>query len=122
MSNFYSEVCIPRGNIMRFVLKTCSASPQISSIQDTISQYSANVTRISDLQSRALNSTDENQNRQNAGILDDLVSQTRDLGNSIKQRIQSLDTQPAQPGENIAIRKNQVFAFSCESIYTLIGA
>lgn len=87
MSNFYSE---------------------ISSIQDTISQYSANVTRISDLQSRALNSTDENQNRQNAGILDDLVSQTRDLGNSIKQRIQSLDTQPAQPGENIAIRKNQI--------------
>ena len=107
---------------MRFVLKTCSASPQISSIQDTISQYSANVTRISDLQSRALNSTDENQNRQNAGILDDLVSQTRDLGNSIKQRIQSLDTQPAQPGENIAIRKNQVFAFAYESIYTLIGA
>ncbi|KAK7693620.1 hypothetical protein QCA50_003189 [Cerrena zonata] len=81
---------------------------EISSLQDTISQYSANVSRIGDLQSRSLNSTDESQNRHNAGVLDDLVSQTRDLGNGIKQRIQSLDARPAQPGENLAIRKNQI--------------
>lgn len=81
---------------------------QITSIQDAISTYNSNVSRISDLHNRTLNSTDENANQQNAAILDDLVAQTRDLGNNIKQRLQSLEAQPAQPGQDMRIRKNRV--------------
>ncbi|KIP09497.1 hypothetical protein PHLGIDRAFT_22874 [Phlebiopsis gigantea 11061_1 CR5-6] len=80
---------------------------EITSIQDAISSYNANVSRIADLHNRTLNSTDENANQQNTAILDDLIGQTRDLGNSIKQRLQSLEAQPAQPGQDMRIRKNR---------------
>ncbi|EKM55383.1 uncharacterized protein PHACADRAFT_255972 [Phanerochaete carnosa HHB-10118-sp] len=80
---------------------------EITSIQDAISQYNSNVSRISDLHSRILNSTDENTNHKNEDVLDDVVAQTRDLGNSIKSRIQSLEAQPAQPGQDMRIRKNR---------------
>jgi syntaxin 1B/2/3 len=85
--------------------------PQITSIQDAISTYNSNVTRIADLHNRTLNSTDENANQQNAAMLEDLISQTRDLGNSIKSRLQSLEAQPAQPGQDMRIRKNRVSIF-----------
>ncbi|KAJ3551993.1 hypothetical protein NM688_g4389 [Phlebia brevispora] len=80
---------------------------EIASIQDSISTYNSNVTRISELHSRTLNSTDEAANRQTAALLDDLVAQTRELGNNIKQRIQALESQPAQPGQDMRIRKNR---------------
>ncbi|GJE87191.1 t-SNARE [Phanerochaete sordida] len=80
---------------------------EITSIQDSISQYNSNISRISDLHSRILNSTDENTNHKNEEILEDLVGQTRELGNSIKSRIQSLEAQPAQPGQDMRIRKNR---------------
>jgi len=80
---------------------------EITSIQDAISEYNSNVSRISDLHSRILNSTDENTNHKNEDILDDIVAQTRDLGNSIKSRIQSLEAQPPQPGQDMRIRKNR---------------
>lgn len=81
---------------------------KIASIQDAITNYNANVARISELHSRTLNSTDEAANRQNTAILEDLASQTRELGNSIKQRIQALESQPVQPGQDKTIRKNRV--------------
>lgn len=80
---------------------------EITSIQDAIGAYNSNVNRIADLHSRTLNSTDENVNSQNAALLEDLVGQTRELGNSIKQRLQSLEAQPAQPGQDMRIRKNR---------------
>ncbi|KAI0818548.1 t-SNARE [Irpex lacteus] len=80
---------------------------EISSIQDEIETYKANVARISDLHNKTLNSTDEGANRQNAGILEDLVAQTRELGNKIKQRIQTLESQPLQPGQDARIKKNR---------------
>lgn len=80
---------------------------EIASIQDAIDTYKANVQRISDLHNKTLNSTDEGANRQNTGILEDLVAQTRELGNSIKQRIQSLEAQPLQPGQDARIKKNR---------------
>ncbi|KAI0093594.1 t-SNARE [Irpex rosettiformis] len=80
---------------------------EISSIQDAIETYKANVSRISDLHNRTLNSTDESSNRQNAGILEDLVAQTRELGNTIKQRIQSLEAKALQPGQDSRIKKNR---------------
>ena len=63
-----------------------------------------------------MNSTDENSNHQNAAILDDLVAQTRDLGNSIKSRLQSLEAQPVQPGQDMRIRKNRVSGCSSPDI------
>ena len=64
--------------------------------------------RIADLHSRTLNSTDEAANHQNTALLDDLINQTRDLGNSIKQRIQAVESKPMQPGQDARIRKNRV--------------
>ena len=81
---------------------------QITSIQDSISTYETNINRIAELHSRTLNSTDEAANHQNAAILDDLINQTRDLGNTIKQRIQALESKPLQPGQDARIRKNRV--------------
>jgi len=80
---------------------------EISAIQDLIATYNSNVARISELHSKTLNSTDEGANRQNAALLEDLVNSTRELGNSIKQRLQSLEAQPAQPGQDMRIRKNR---------------
>ena len=110
MSAFYSEV---RSDAVMISPgwpsdRDISHSLQITSIQDDISTYNNNVNRISDLHSRTLNSTDEAANHQNAAMLDDLISQTRELGNTIKQRIQSVESQPAQPGQDMRIRKNRV--------------
>ncbi|KAI0693270.1 t-SNARE [Cytidiella melzeri] len=80
---------------------------EITSVQDAIGTYSANISRISDLHSKTLNSTDEGANRQNAALLEDLVNETRELGNSIKKRIQSLESEPVQPGQDARIRKNR---------------
>ncbi|KAI0341742.1 t-SNARE [Trametopsis cervina] len=80
---------------------------EITSIQDAIASYSSNISRISELHSKTLNSTDEGANRQNAALLEDLVNETRQLGNSIKQRIQALEAQPAQPGQDMRIRKSR---------------
>ncbi|KAI0797683.1 t-SNARE [Abortiporus biennis] len=81
---------------------------EITSIQEAISSYTANVSRISELHSRSLNSMDESFNQHNAAMLDDLISQTRDLGNDIKRRIQTLESQPIRPGEDVRIRKNRI--------------
>ncbi|KAI0328558.1 t-SNARE [Cubamyces sp. BRFM 1775] len=86
MANFYSEV---------------------TSIQDGIAQFSSNVSRIADLHSRTLNSTDEGASRQNEALLDDLVGQTRQLSNELKQRIQALASYPVTRAQDQTIRKNQ---------------
>ncbi|PSS06878.1 hypothetical protein PHLCEN_2v3506 [Hermanssonia centrifuga] len=80
---------------------------EITSIQDAITSYNSNIARISDLHSRTLNSTDEGANHQNVALLDELVGQTSGLGTDIKQRIQALEAQPAQPGQDMRIRKNR---------------
>ncbi|THG95073.1 hypothetical protein EW026_g6515 [Hermanssonia centrifuga] len=80
---------------------------EITSIQDAITSYNSNIARISDLHSRTLNSTDEGANHQNAALLEELVGQTSGLGTNIKQRIQALEAQPAQPGQDMRIRKNR---------------
>ena len=47
---------------------------------------------------------------QELAILDDKVTQARDLGNQIKRRIEALKKQPAPRGQEA--RKNQVCAFA----------
>ncbi|KAH8106711.1 t-SNARE [Cristinia sonorae] len=80
---------------------------EITAIQDSIQQFNANVQRIGELQQRSLNSAGDGSQQDNA-VLDDLTSQTRDLGNSIKNQIQKLESQPAQSGEDIRMRKNRI--------------
>jgi syntaxin 1B/2/3 len=50
---------------------------------------------------------DENSSRQIQSQIDDLVSETRTLGNSLRERIQKLAAWPAK-GRNAEIRNNQV--------------
>ena len=64
--------------------------------------------RISELHGRILNSTDEAANQQAQALLQDLVNQTRELSNNLKQRIQALDSAPAGRPQDARIRKNQV--------------
>jgi len=81
---------------------------EITSIQEAIQTFNANVTRISELHSRSLSSTDEGFNRHNSAMLDELISQTRDSGNEIKGRIQVLESQPAKSNEDVRMRKNRI--------------
>ncbi|KAI0273696.1 t-SNARE [Gloeopeniophorella convolvens] len=80
---------------------------QISSIQDELRRFDANVSRISDLHSRTLGNMDDALSQQNAAALDELVAETRSLGNQIKSQIQDLDKEPVPPGQDARIRKNQ---------------
>ncbi|TCD64439.1 syntaxin [Steccherinum ochraceum] len=79
---------------------------EITAITDLIQQFNTNVSRISDLQQRSLNNVDDG-GQQNNAVLDDLSLKTRDLGNSIKNRIKQLLKQPVQPGEDMRMRKNR---------------
>ncbi|CDO72843.1 hypothetical protein BN946_scf185002.g28 [Trametes cinnabarina] len=80
---------------------------QVTSIQDGIGQFSSNVSRIADLHSRTLNSTDEGASRQSEALLDDLVGQTRQLSSELKERIQALASYPVTRAQDQVIRKNQ---------------
>lgn len=80
---------------------------KISSIQDELRRFDANVSRIGDLHSRSLNNTDEALSEQNAAALDELVAETRALSNQIKNQIQDLEKESVPPGQDPRIRKNQ---------------
>jgi len=81
---------------------------EVSSIQDSLRQLDANVSRISDLHGRSLNNTDDAVAKQSEAALDELVSETRSLSNQIKNRIKDLEKEPIPPGENVNIRQNQM--------------
>jgi len=78
---------------------------EISSIQESITQFNANVRRISDLHSSSLSAVGDGAGQQNLALLDDQVTQTRDLGNQIKKRIETLKKQPIPRGQEA--RRNQ---------------
>jgi len=79
---------------------------EVTSTQNAIKEYVSNVSSISDLQTRLLSALDENSSRQIQSQIDVLVSETRTLGNSLRERIQKLAAWPAK-GRNAEIRKNQ---------------
>ncbi|TFY70409.1 hypothetical protein EVG20_g2603 [Dentipellis fragilis] len=80
---------------------------EINGILDTIRQFEDHVSRISDLHSRTLNTMDDALSQQNHAVLDELVADTRNISNQLKTRIQDLEKQPAPPGQDARIRKNQ---------------
>jgi syntaxin 1B/2/3 len=64
---------------------------EISSIQDSISQFNSNVQKISDLHSRSLNTIDEQATAENTQQLDSLIGETSSLSNEIKHQIKDLE-------------------------------
>ncbi|KAG1891260.1 t-SNARE [Suillus subluteus] len=59
---------------------------EISSIQDTIKTFNANVSRIDELHSRSLNNTDDDAAQRNASQLQELVEDTSALSTTLKRR------------------------------------
>jgi len=79
---------------------------EISSIQDEIKTFNANVQEISDLHSRSLNNMDDNVVKRNAAQREALVEDTSALSTVLKRRIKALERQPGS-GRDGQIRKQQ---------------
>ena len=79
---------------------------QISSIQDDIRTYNDNVSRISDLHSRSLNTTDDAATQRVNQQLEDLVADTSALSDVLRRRIKALQKQGGG-GRDGEIRKQQ---------------
>ncbi|KAI0035712.1 t-SNARE [Vararia minispora EC-137] len=79
---------------------------EISSIQDNIKRFNANVQQISDLHSRSLNNTDEQAAQRVERQLEELVNETSALSNVLKRTIKSLERQGGA-GRDGQIRKQQ---------------
>lgn len=79
---------------------------EISSIQDSLQQFNANVSQIGELHGRSLNNMDDNAAAQNSAQLDELVEETSALSATLKRRIKALEAQGAS-GRDFQIRKAQ---------------
>lgn len=79
---------------------------EISSIQDTIKTFNANVSRIDELHSRSLNNTDDAAMQRNASQLQELVEDTSALSATLKRRVKDLERQGGS-GRDGQIRKQQ---------------
>ncbi|EJD53089.1 syntaxin-like protein [Auricularia subglabra TFB-10046 SS5] len=66
---------------------------EISSIQETIRTFNANVLKISELHTRSLNSMDESAAKRVGGQLEELMEETSALSAELKQRIKALERQ-----------------------------
>jgi syntaxin 1B/2/3 len=72
-----------------------------------LKQFNENVSRISELHSRSINTTDEAVAQRNAAELEDLVEDTSALSDTLKRRIKALERQRAS-GRDGQVRKQQV--------------
>lgn len=79
---------------------------EISSIQGSLKQFNDNVSRISELHSRSVNTADEGSAQRNEAELEDLVADTSALSDTLKRRIKALERQRA-PGRDGEVRKQQ---------------
>ncbi|OAX43557.1 t-SNARE [Rhizopogon vinicolor AM-OR11-026] len=79
---------------------------EISSIQDSIKTFNANVSHIDELHSRSLNQTDDAAAQHNATQLEELVEDTSTLSSTLKRRIQALERQGGS-GRDGQIRTQQ---------------
>lgn len=79
---------------------------EISSIQDTIKTFNANISRIDELHSRSLNNTDDAAAQRNASQLQELVEDTSAMSTTLKRRVKDLERQGGS-GRDAQIRKQQ---------------
>lgn len=82
---------------------------EIASIQDSISQFNANISTISDLHARSLNALSEQETAANTSRLSELSDSTRALSNELSTRIKALQTPVSGLTRNDSeIRKNRI--------------
>lgn len=79
---------------------------EISSVQDDIRRFNANVQQIGDLHSRSLNNTDDQAAQRVERQLEELVAETSALSNVLKRTIKGLERQGGA-GRDGQIRKQQ---------------
>jgi syntaxin 1B/2/3 len=79
---------------------------EISSIQDGLKQFNENVSRISELHSRSINTADETAGQRNAAELEEIVEDTGALSNTLKRRIKALEREGGS-GRDGQIKKQQ---------------
>ncbi|KAI6036114.1 t-SNARE [Pisolithus microcarpus] len=80
-----------------------------TSIQDSISQFNANISTISDLHARSLNALSEQETAANTSRLSELSDSTRALSNELSTRIKALQTPVSGLTRNDSeIRKNRI--------------
>jgi len=79
---------------------------EISSIQDELRTFNANVSRIDELHSRSLNNTDELATQRNNEMLEELIADTSALSGALKRRIKALERQGGA-GRDGQVRKQQ---------------
>ncbi|KAI5990582.1 t-SNARE [Pisolithus marmoratus] len=82
---------------------------EVTSIQQSISQFNANIANIADLHARSLNALSEEQSTANTSQLAELTDSTRALSNDLSRRIKALQTPISGITRNDAeIRKNRI--------------
>jgi len=94
---------------------------EITSIQEAIKQYESNVSGIADLQTRSLNVLDQKSSREHQAQLDDLTTETRSLGNNLRERIKTLASWPVKGRDGTKIRKDQTTVLKERFIRALQG-
>jgi len=80
---------------------------EISSIQDTVKTFNANISTIGDLHTRSLNSADDVAAKRTATQLEDLVAETNDISRELKTRIQDLERKGGGSGSDAESRRQQ---------------
>jgi len=83
-----------------------------------LKQFNENISRISELHSRSINTTDEAIAQRNEAELEDIVADTSALSNTLKRRIKALERQGGS-GRNGQIKKQQVRRFADYSLQFL---
>ena len=108
----YRALPLPRG--LRILISYYFV--QIPSIRDAIQAFNSNITTISSLHSRSLDSASPEASQRANEELERLVEDTRALSNDLKVRIKNLEKKGGT-GRDAAVRKQQVwlflFAFNC---------
>jgi syntaxin 1B/2/3 len=108
MPAFYDEVRSPLTGLI-YIRSTNCSDVQVTSIQEAISQFDANVNAIANLHARSLDALSEQDSATNTSQLDKLTESTRALSNEISKRIKALQAPvPSIRRQDAEIRKNRV--------------
>ncbi|KAG1754495.1 t-SNARE [Suillus lakei] len=91
---------------------------EATAIQDSIQDFDDNVTRVAEFHSRSLNALDDAATQANAAQLERLTDETRQLSNSLANRIRALE-KPAGAGPDAQIRKNRIDVVRTKFMATL---
>ncbi|KAF9246216.1 t-SNARE [Melanogaster broomeanus] len=93
---------------------------EVTSIQEEIAQFDANVNAIADLHARSLNALSEQDSATNTSQLVELTESTRALSNGLSKRIKALQVSaPGSSRQDAEIRKNRITLVHGKFVETL---